>query len=236
MASPNALLIFAKAPVPGRVKTRLLPAVTTAGAAEIQKACITDTLRMAGKVRGCDLFLFGAGGPAYFRALVQRGPSGQTRWHGAKFWPQRGRDLGERLENAFRKVFRRGYRHVVVIGTDTPWMGAARIGEAFQALVKEDVVLGPCRDGGYYLLGLRRFLPEFFRGIPWGTSRACRATLRAARRCGAKGKILRMDFDLDRPGDLRRAKRLLTARPERAPNLAGTLEATGNRRHKYSSN
>ncbi|HVS74039.1 MAG TPA: TIGR04282 family arsenosugar biosynthesis glycosyltransferase [Candidatus Acidoferrales bacterium] len=232
MTSPNALLIFAKAAVPGRVKTRLLPALSAAGAAEIQKACITDTLRMAGKVRGCDLFLFGAGGPVYFRALAQRGPLGQPRLYGAKLWPQRGRDLGERLENAFHKVFRRGYRRVVVIGTDTPWMGAPRIGEAFRALAEKDVVLGPCRDGGYYLLGLRRFLPEFFRGIPWGTSRACRATLRAARRCGAKGKILRMDFDLDRPGDLRRAKKLLSARPERAPNLSGVLVAMGNRRHK----
>jgi uncharacterized protein len=232
MASPNALLIFAKAPVPGRVKTRLLPAVSAAGAAEIQKACIADTLRMAGKVRGCDLFLFGAGGPAHFRALAQRGPSRIKRRHAAKLLPQRGRDLGARLENAFRKVFGRGYGRVVVIGTDTPWMGAARIGEAFRALAENDVVLGPCRDGGYYLLGLRGFLPEFFRGIPWGTSRACRATLRAARRYGARRRILRVDFDLDRPGDLRRAKRLLSARPERAPNLAGTLETMGNRRHK----
>ena len=232
MTSPNALLIFAKAPVTGRVKTRLLPAVSAAGAAEIQKACIADTLRMAGKVRGCDLFLFGAGDAAYFQALARRAPSGQPRLRAPKLWPQRGRDLGERLENAFRQVFGRGYRRVVVIGTDTPWMGAARIGEAFRALAQNDLVLGPCRDGGYYLLGLRRFLPEFFRGIPWGTSRACRATLRAARRCGAKRKILRMDFDLDRPADLRRAERLLSQRPGRAPNLAGTLEAIGNRRHK----
>jgi rSAM/selenodomain-associated transferase 1 len=223
MASSDALLVFAKAPIPGRVKTRLLRCVSAPTAAAIHKACVKDTLHLAHQIAGCDVFVFASGGLSFFRTQHRRHLH-ETFRRVRRVLPQRGRDLGARLENAFRKIFQMGYRGVVVIGTDTPWMGPARVQRAFQNLTGADVVVGPCEDGGYYLLGARRFLPDLFRGIPWGTSRVCKATLRAAASCGARKHVLSLDFDLDRPRDLRRVDKMLSLRPGRAPQLAELLK------------
>jgi glycosyltransferase A (GT-A) superfamily protein (DUF2064 family) len=127
------------------------------------------------------------------------------------------------MENAFRKCFAMGYREVVVIGTDTPWMGAERVRKAFAELKANDVVIGPAEDGGYYLLGMRKFAPGIFRGIPWSTERVLELTLKVIVRGKLRGKLLRRDFDLDRPGDLKRARRMLKRRPRVAPALAAAI-------------
>lgn len=216
MSCARALLIFAKAPKPGKVKTRLLTAVSAEVAAGLHEACITDTLRLARGLRGCDVFLFVAGGAGYFRRMVkERGIRSRAR-----VFPQRGAQLGARLENAFRKSFGMGYREVVVIGTDTPWMGAARLRAAFAALRGNHAVIGPAEDGGYYLLGMKKFVPGIFRGIPWSTERVLELTLDVAKGLKVRTKLLRMDFDLDRPEDLRRAARMLKREPQRASGLA----------------
>jgi glycosyltransferase A (GT-A) superfamily protein (DUF2064 family) len=116
-----------------------------------------------------------------------------------------------------------GYREVVVIGTDTPWMGAERVRKAFAELKANDVVIGPAEDGGYYLLGMRKFAPGIFRGIPWSTERVLELTLKVIVRAKLRGKLLRRDFDLDRPGDLKRARRMLKRRPRMAPALAAKV-------------
>ncbi len=161
MSGSRALLVFAKTPKPGKVKTRLL-------------------------------------------------------------------ELGVRMENAFRKCFAMGYREVVVIGTDTPWMGAERVRKAFSELKANDVVIGPAEDGGYYLLGMQKFVPEVFRGIPWSTERVLELTLKVVERGKLRGKLLRRDFDLDRPEDLKRAGRILKRRPRVAPALAAAIGRTWN--------
>ncbi len=216
MSVSRAVLIFAKTPKPGKVKTRLLGAVSAEVAATLHEACIADTLRFARAVRGCDVLLFAGGGAGYFRGVVkERGVRA-----GVQIFPQRGAELGSRLENAFRKSFGMGYREVVVIGTDTPWMGAGRVRRAFAALRGSDVVIGPAEDGGYYLLGMGKMLPGIFRNIPWSTGRVLELTLGVAKRLKLRVKLLRKDFDLDRPEDLRRAERLLKREPRRAPGLA----------------
>src|SRR5882724_7176035 len=139
MSGSRALLIFAKTPKPGKVKTRLLAAVSPEVAAALHKACIADTLRLARKMRGCDVLVFAAGGTSYFRRVLRGQESGAR----LRVLPQRGADLGARMESAFRKCFALGYREVVVIGTDTPWMGAERVRHAFLGLTLNDVVIGP---------------------------------------------------------------------------------------------
>jgi len=223
MSGSRALLVFAKTPKPGKVKTRLLAAVSADVAAALHAACIEDTLRLVRKTRGCDAFVFAAGGTGYFRRLVKKQGSGARM----QVLPQRGADLGTRMENAFRKCFAMGYHEVVVIGTDTPWMGVERVRGAFAELKANDVVIGPAEDGGYYLLGLRKMLPAIFRGIPWSTERVLALTLQKIAALKLRTKLLRRDFDLDRPGDLRRAARLLKRRPRVAPGLAAAIGKVG---------
>jgi rSAM/selenodomain-associated transferase 1 len=223
MSGSRALLVFAKTPKPGKVKTRLLAAVPADVAAALHAACIEDTLRLVRKMRGCDVFVFAAGGTGYFRRLVKKEGSGGPM----QVLPQRGANLGARMENAFRKCFAMGYREVVVIGTDTPWMGAGRVRGAFAVLKANDVVIGPAEDGGYYLLGMRKMVPEIFRGIPWSTERVMALTLRKIGDLKLRKKLLRRDFDLDRPEDLKRAARMLKRRPRMAPGLAAAIGKVG---------
>src|ERR1700682_371410 len=98
MSGSRALLVFAKTPKPGKVKTRLLASVSAEVAAALHEACIRDTLRLVKKMRSCDVFVFSAGGTSYFRKLVRKqGSSARVR-----VFPQRGAELGARMENAFR--------------------------------------------------------------------------------------------------------------------------------------
>jgi glycosyltransferase A (GT-A) superfamily protein (DUF2064 family) len=127
------------------------------------------------------------------------------------------------MENAFRKCFAMGYREVAVIGTDTPWMGVERVRRAFAELKANDVVIGPAEDGGYYLLGIRKMVAEIFRGIPWSTERVMALTLQKIGVLKLRTKLLRRDFDLDRPEDLQTAKRMLKRKPRLAPVLAGAI-------------
>jgi|ERR1700675_3015594 uncharacterized protein len=220
MSGSRALLVFAKTPKPGKVKTRLLAAVSAEVAAALHEACITDTLRLAKRLRGCDVFVFAAGGTGYFRGLMEE----QGRRPRFRILPQRGAELGARMERAFRKCFAMGYREVVVIGTDTPWMGAERVRRAFAALKENDMVIGPAEDGGYYLLGMREFVQGIFREIPWSTERVLELTLKVVAKAKLRGKLLRRDFDLDRPEDLRRAARKLKRSPQVATGLTEAIK------------
>jgi uncharacterized protein len=219
MSGSRALLVFSKTPKPGKVKTRLLAAVSAEVAAALHAACIADTLRLARRLRGCDVFVFAAGGTSYFRKLVKEQGNGVR----PRVLQQRGADLGARMENAFRKCFAMGYREVVVIGTDTPWMGVERVRRAFAELETNDVVIGPAEDGGYYLLGTRRLVAEIFREIPWSTERVLELTLKKIAALKLRKRLLRRDFDLDRPEDLKRAGGTLKRRPRVAPGLAAEV-------------
>ncbi|MDE3136352.1 MAG: TIGR04282 family arsenosugar biosynthesis glycosyltransferase [Acidobacteriota bacterium] len=218
-SSSSTILVFARAPVPGHVKTRLAARLGAAGAAEAHRACTLDAVALVSSLPGCARRLLFAGEAS---AWQQPGLAPGAGW---EIEPQHGRDLGERLENAFADAFRRGAKKVVVIGTDTPWMGAARLRTALAWLDGEDVVLGPSFDGGYYLVGARRMVPEIFRGIAWGTSNVLYATRLALERAFASYRMLGWDFDLDRPADLGRARALLRDRPLRAPRLDAFLRS-----------
>jgi rSAM/selenodomain-associated transferase 1 len=213
--SPNALGVFAKPPVPGRVKTRLIGRLTPRQAADLHYACVLDSIQLACLVREARCCFFAApGAPQKATAEYPRWKPIGPRWRIGK---QRGADLGARLANAFRDLFDEGAEKVVIIGTDSPWMGEKRILRAFRELDKRDVVLGPALDGGYYLVGMRQLLPQLFHGIDWGTSRVLRQTLEKLKRLALRPALLQPDFDLDRPADFRRLKKMWE-KPRRFPS------------------
>lgn len=213
------MLLFARAPEPGRVKTRLASRIGVDPAAEVHRACLLDAVHLADAVRGCRRRLLLAGEES---RLAEAGIALPRGWQIER---QRGRDLGERMARAFAGAFRRGARKALAIGTDTPWMGRERIEMALGALERYDVVLGPSADGGYYLIGLRRPMPELFRGIAWGRRSVFATTRRLIERAGASCRTLAWDFDLDRLQDLDRARELLRRQPGRSPQLAAWLAA-----------
>jgi uncharacterized protein len=216
----SAVLVFAKVPEPGRVKTRLLSRLTGQQAAGVHRACLEDTVRQVAHVPGCQKCLQVAAGSDKARRLAAALEL-DRRW---QVTPQRGRDLGARMRHAFASFFRADYTPVVIVGTDTPWMGSERILRALDLLDTADVVLGPSRDGGYYLVGARRLVPQMFRSIPWGTSQVFRRTICALEKARVSYRLLPRDFDLDRPEDLARAARLLREKKTGAPALARLLK------------
>src|SRR5262249_26894266 len=156
--------IFARAPLHGKVKTRLTPALTQEGAFGLHFNMLTDTIQTAWASAAEEVALYWSE-DSVFRTLFK----GTVRL-------QSGADLGERLANAFPELLGDGDR-AVVIGSDCPDLTPALVREALAALADVDLVLGPARDGGYYLIGLRRPSPDLFVGIPWSTDQVLAQTL-----------------------------------------------------------
>ena len=190
------VILFGRYPVPGRTKTRLIPALGPVGAAELQRRLtqkslytILQTHLPASSVEFC----YTGGTPHQVK-----------RWlgcHGIGFSRQTGDDLGSRMANALRAAFRRGDRFVVLAGTDIPAMTADHIRTAFRALQHHDMVLGPSRDGGYWLIGMCRPL-DIFRDIPWGDADVLARTLAHAARQDLTVHQLEPLDDIDTEADL----------------------------------
>ncbi len=208
MKHPSALAVFARAPILGRAKTRLIPLLGREGASRLQAALLDDTLR---KVRGfrrlVTCYLYYCGGK----------PAARAR-HSLRYRRQYGRGLGERLENAFRKLCKR-HEGVIVIGADSPLLPRAQLRLALKELRSVDAVLGPCPDGGYYLIALRRVTPGLLKGVRWGSRFAFADTLRGLVRAGFSCSVLESCGDIDRPADFARLCRALR-RHRRARRLA----------------
>ncbi len=221
MPSQNAILVFAKLPQPGRVKTRLLGLLAPRQAAELHSVCLQDTLALVESIPGCDKWLLVAAPLEAAQQLASALKLG-SNW---KVAAQCGPNLGARLANALTARFRAGAKKVVVVGTDTPWMGRRRIQHALAWLDAADVVLGPTADGGYYLLAARRLVPEIFRGIPWGTSQVLARTRHALEQTRTPYRLLPRNFDLDHPADLFRISQLLQEGKLRAQALCEWIAA-----------
>jgi rSAM/selenodomain-associated transferase 1 len=229
----NAVIVFCKPPVAGRVKTRLIGALSARQAAEVHEACAQDTIAMVRAVPGVQRWLYVAASRGTAQNLAKR-----MRLHeNWKIVTQRGADLGERMRNAIDEQLRAGAEKVVIVGTDSPWIGRERIQRALHLLDKTDVVLGPSEDGGYYLIAARRIVAESFSRIPWGTAAVLPKTLRALRATRTSFRLLQRDFDLDRPGDLRRVAQRAARGTLRAPALTRWVRESSrllklNRRNK----
>jgi uncharacterized protein len=191
----QALGIFVKAPIPGRVKTRLAGELGPRGAAEVYR-------RMGRQVVTATV---GRG----YRTTVWFTPRSKgllvREWLDSvdmvAFRPQVGTGLGARLSAAFAREFRAGARRVVMIGSDCPGVDRAVVREAFRALAKRDLVLGPAVDGGYYLIGLAAPAPGLFRGIAWSTEAVAGQTLARAAALGLSYQALSPLRDVDTARD-----------------------------------
>ena len=190
------LLIFLKYPTPGEVKTRLAATLGNESAAEIYRACTEMTLERLNGFRQ-DAWLY-VDPPAALE---------RTRGWVGEGWllrPQHGATLGERLAKATGDAFASGAQHVVAIGTDSPWLTVQDMQDAYAALEQHDLGLGPAEDGGYYLIGLARPVPELFDRINWGTSSVYAETVAKAHTLGLRLRCLRLGYDIDRLEDLHR--------------------------------
>lgn len=190
-----ALIIFARKPTPGKVKTRLANAIGPVAAAALYERMLQDTMAKAMRLSGVEPVLFVAGDPAWFT----------ERFPGVPVFPQSGGDLGERMAGAFAHVFSAAAPRACIIGTDSPDLPPAYLERAFAALGEgADLVFGPADDGGYYLLGMNRLHGELFRGMAWSTEEVLQESLRRATESGLRAELLPRWYDVDLPGDLER--------------------------------
>lgn len=194
--SPAALILFAKAPVPGHVKTRLCPPLTPDEAASLHGSFVLDALERSRGISGFDRVLACAPSSdhVFFKIMEER--------QGVRLMSQDGNDLGARMSHALKAALAQGYRHVIMAGTDLPTLPPARYSEALDLLAHHDVVLGPALDGGYYLVGLSRDLSELFAEIPWSTRRVLARTKDRADALGLKTALLPPCRDVDTIEDL----------------------------------
>jgi len=195
----RALGIFAKEPVPGRVKTRLCPPLSPEEAAEIYRISLEETVAVASSGRFFPV-IFYTGRQAYFRQAFP----------GLTLIAQVGDDLGERMDRALETLLGQGHAAAVLIGSDSPDLPPAHLEDAFALLDRADCVTVPADDGGYVLIGERRHHPELFRDIPWSTGEVLAATRRRAAALGIDYRELAPWEDVD---DLESLKRLLQRSP-----------------------
>jgi rSAM/selenodomain-associated transferase 1 len=186
------LIIFAKEPAPGQVKTRLIPPLDPEAAACLYRCFLTDILDEMGRLAGLCLALAysPAGARAYFKGLVPAS---------VNLFPQEGTDLGERMARAFDWGFQAGFSPVLLRGSDTPDLPGSVVleGEKVLAAGTAQVALGPAFDGGYYLMGLKAPQPELFRGLAWSGPAVLQETLERARRLSLPVHLLPEWPDID---------------------------------------
>ena len=184
------LMVFAKAPIPGTVKTRLVPTLSEAQAAQVHAAFVRDVVERHQR-------------PDRLLTLWTGGDHSHAFWDtfaGIPRTPQPKGDLGDRMAYAFRATLKKA-DSVVILGTDSPTLPPKIVDQAFTALETVDAVIGPACDGGYYLLGLRQNRP-IFDNIPWGTETVLVRTLAKLKTTGCTYHMLPFWYDVDRPVDL----------------------------------
>ena len=191
------LIVFTRYPEPGITKTRLIPVLGKAGAANLHRL-------MAQRTIACTLFLQNSRQLSV--EVHHTGDSQQQMqdWLGTDliYQNQIDGDLGARMTAAFQNSFASGVDKVAIIGTDCPDLKPEILVQAFDELSDRDLVLGPAKDGGYYLIGMRRAIPELFDGIKWGTSEVFASTRAIAQNLDLNIAYLPTLADIDLPEDL----------------------------------
>ncbi len=191
----TSLVIFAKSPIPGKVKTRLTPYITPTEAAELYKAFIADIIGNTHKLK-CERVTIAytpSNAEATFHSIC-----GQS----VNYLPQKGDNLGERMKNAFKHSFDKGSKRTVIIGTDSPTLPLSYIQKAFEALKEVPVTIGPTFDGGYYLIGLSEQNDAIFDGVDWSTSKVFSQTLTRIQTTNKQLYVLPPWYDVDTSDNL----------------------------------
>jgi uncharacterized protein len=199
----NALAIMAKAPLPGTVKTRLVPPLTAEQAAELYRALLVDQFEQLNQVDSATRYVFYAPAGAE-EVLRELGGFGYT------YQAQSDGDLGARMEQVFAMLWRLGHRNIVLIGSDLPALPLQILNDAFMRLARKEVrvVLGPSRDGGYYLIGMNQLAPEIFDNMTWSHDRVLADTTVRLDGLGLSYSMLPTWFDLDVAEDFQQLRTL----------------------------
>lgn len=190
--SNRLLLIFIRNPVRGMVKTRLASSVGDRQALRIYRELLVHTRKIASAAD--------ADRQVWYSDYADE----QDEWNQPLFSRHRQREgsLGDKMEEAFAHGFESGYREIVIIGSDCPTLETGHLEVAFRELIRSDLVLGPSKDGGYYLLGMNRFYPELFRGMPWSKPDLFRQTIEVAKNLDLSVHALETLYDIDTADDL----------------------------------
>lgn len=192
----SVVIVFARAPIAGRVKTRLAERLGANGAARLHRQLTRNAVRVARAARCGRVEVHVTRRHAFFRMLE------------SKLRLQRGADLGERMHRALRDALRRE-RCAILIGTDCPVLKPRDLRRAARWLQGgADLVLAPAEDGGYTLIGARRLSAQIFANVNWGKPQVMRETLRNIARTGLRARLLPAVWDVDRPADLDRLRAL----------------------------
>ncbi len=194
--SDTQIIIFAREPVYGQVKTRLIPALGAAGATELYSALLDFTLK---KIYTCQpasvcLCITPESRTAFF---LDRYPFTELQ-----ITKQRGNDLGQRMSNALKQSLSH-FSRAILIGTDCPFLNQSDLEQAFNALNTHDMVFSPARDGGYVLVGARRSVPGSFIGIDWGSEQVMRQTRKRLMELKISWQELAWQQDIDDENDLK---------------------------------
>ena len=211
----NTLIVFLKYPTPGQVKTRLAKDIGNERSCFIYKSLAEHVIKniIPKNQRTYDVRIFFTPADkaneikAWLKPFLNIMPGTS-----AQFISQEGNDLGKRMSTAFKKTLqsypcvnedkRFSSHQAIIIGTDCPEIDAELIKNAFKVLKRKDVIIGPCKDGGYYLIGMTRYIPELFVDIDWSTSRVFDQTIEKIRKNNLSYGILKTLSDIDRIEDL----------------------------------
>lgn len=195
--SSEKLIVFTRYPEPGKAKTRLIPVLGKTGAANLHRLMAQKAIARALSLQNS----------RRLSVEIHHASGSQQQmqdWLGTNiiYQDQIDGDLGAKMTAAFQQSFNSGVDKAVIIGTDCPALKVEIMAQAFDKLSQHDLVLGPATDGGYYLIGLRRSIPELFSPIKWGTSEVFASTQAIAQNLGLNIGYLPTLADVDLPEDL----------------------------------
>lgn len=216
-------MLFARAPEPGQVKTRL--GLPSAAAAALHLAFVDDVCRLSRGLAGARTLA--VAGDVRHPALLALAAREAACGHVLAIEPQAPGDLGGRMHQAIERALAAGAARVAIVGTDLPALPPAALAEALALLGTVDAVLGPADDGGYWLVGARRPLPFLFTAMPWGSPGVLAESLARLASHGTRHALAAPHFDVDRPADLERLRALLRADPSLAPATRAALLRLG---------
>lgn len=190
MKVKNALIIFVRKPEYGLVKTRLAKDIGERKALEIYEILLQHTQSIFTNILA-DKFVF------YATEICE-----DDMWNAYKKFAQCGNDLGNRMENAFKNIFDKRYENVLIVGSDCFELTSEIIEVAFSLLEKNEVVIGPAKDGGYYLLGMKKMYSSIFQHINWSTHEVFDQTLQKIKSLDLSYDLLPVLRDVDTVDDL----------------------------------
>ena len=190
----NAVVLFARDPVLGKVKTRLSPFLNDETILQLYTCFLHDSLDKIRQVENADLFI--GISPSNQSGFFTGMPGSDMR-----IFVQEGKELGDKMRRAIQDRFAEGYERVVIIGSDSPSLPVSYIERALAS--DKDMVLGPSTDGGYYLIGMKGALTEVFEGVTWGTEKVLQETCDHLVQNGVPLELLPVWYDIDSPEDLK---------------------------------